>query len=59
MLAAIRRRAALRQERPTEEELRLSDEGQINRWFYRLDRLLNRNGADDVESGDDSSGATA
>ena len=59
MLAAIRHRAALRQERPTEEELRLGDEGQINRWFYRLDRLLNRNGADDVESGDDSSGATA
>ena len=52
MLAAIRHRAALRQERPTEEDLRHGDGEQVNRLFYRLDRLLNRDGADDTDSGD-------
>jgi hypothetical protein len=57
MLAAIRHRAALRRERPTEDDLRLGDEEQVNRWFYRLDRLLNRFSADDAESGDDTPSA--
>ena len=57
MLAAIRHRAALHRERPTEDDLRLGDEEQVNRWFYRLDRLLNRFGADDADSGDDIPGA--
>ena len=50
MLAAIRHRAALHQERPTEEDLRHGDGGQVNRLFFRLDRLLNRDGADDADS---------
>jgi DNA primase len=49
MLAAIRHKAALHRERATEDDLRLGDGEQINRWFYRLDRLLNRYGTDDVE----------
>lgn len=57
MLAATRHRAALYQERPTEDDLRRGDGDQVNRWFYRLDRLLNRFGADDAESGDDVSKA--
>jgi DNA primase len=57
MLAAIRHRAALHRERPTEDELRLGDERQINRWFHSLDHLLNRYGADDAESSDDSTDA--
>jgi DNA primase len=57
MLVAIRHRAALRRERPTEDDLRLEDEGEINRWFYRLDRLLNRSDTGDAEPGDGSSGA--
>lgn len=56
MLAALRHRAALGRERPTEADLRLGD-GDINRWFYRLDRLLNSSGADDAGSGDGSSEA--
>jgi DNA primase len=56
-LAAIRHRAALHRERPTEDDLRLGDGEQVNRWFYRLDRLLNRIGADDADSGDDIPGA--
>lgn len=56
MLAALRHRAALGRERPTEADLRLAD-GDINRWFYRLDRLLNSSGADDAGSSDGSSDA--
>jgi hypothetical protein len=52
MLAAIRHRAALQQERPTEDDLRHGNGAQVNRLFYRLDRLLNRDGADDTDSGD-------
>ena len=59
MLAATRHRAALHRERPTEDELRLGDEVQINRWFNRLDRLLNRDGADDAEADDGSTGAAS
>ena len=55
MLAAFRHRAALHRERPTEADLRLGDEEQVNRWFYRLDHLLNHSGADDAEQGDDGS----
>ena len=40
------------QERPTEEDLRHGDGGQVNRLFFRLDRLLNRDGADDADSDD-------
>lgn len=58
MLAAIRHRAALHRERPTEADLRLGDEEQVNRWFYRLDHLLNRSGADDAEQGDDGPSLT-
>ncbi|MEK0085273.1 DNA primase [Benzoatithermus flavus] len=54
MLAAIRHKAALRRERATEDDLRLEDGERLNRWFYRLDRLLNRYGADDAESDDGS-----
>lgn len=54
MLAAIRHKAALHRERPTEDDLRLGDKEQINRWFYRLDRLLNRYGAADAELDDRS-----
>ena len=57
MLAATRHRAALHRERPTEDELRLGDGAEINRWFNRLDRLLNRDGADDAEADDGSTGA--
>ena len=57
MLAATRHRAALDRERPTEDELRLGDEAEINRWFNTLDRLLNRDGADDAEADDESAGA--
>jgi hypothetical protein len=56
VLAALRHRAALGRERPTEADLRLAD-GDINRWFYRLDRLLNSSGADDAGSSDGSSDA--
>ena len=54
MLAAIRHKAALHRERPTEDDLRLDDKEQINRWFCRLDRLLNRYGAADAELDDGS-----
>ena len=57
MLAAIRHRAALHQERPTEEDLRRGNGEQVNRLFYRLDRLLNRDGADDADSDEDSTNA--
>ena len=56
MLIAIRQRAAIRRERPTEDDLRREDGVEVNRWFYRLDRLLNRSGADDGEPSDGSSG---
>lgn len=52
-LAAIRHRAALHRERPTEDDLRQGDDVQINRWFYRLDHLLNRYGADDAAADPD------
>lgn len=57
MLAATRHRAALHRERPTEDELRLGDGAEINRRFNTLDRLLNRDGADDAEADDASTGA--
>jgi hypothetical protein len=58
MLAAIRHKAALHRERPTEDDLRLGDDGQVNRWFCRLDRLLNRYGAADAELDDGSTDPT-
>jgi DNA primase len=57
MLAAIRHRAALHQERPTEEDLRRGNGEQVNRLFNRLDRLLNRDGADDADSDEGSTNA--
>ena len=48
----MRHRAALEQERSNRGWARLGDAGQINRWFYRLDRLLNRDGGDDAEADD-------
>jgi DNA primase len=59
MLAAIRHKAALHRERTTEDELQLGDEERLNRWFYRLDRLLNRYGADDAEPDGGSSGGAS
>lgn len=53
-LAAIRHRAALRRERVSEEDVHHDDVAHINRWFYRLDHLLNRNGADDATAEDGS-----
>jgi hypothetical protein len=55
MLAAMRHRAALEQERSTADGVPHGDAGNFNRWFYRLDRLLNRDGADDAD-GDQGSG---
>ena len=56
MLAAMRHRAALEQERSTVDGVPSGDAGQLNRWFYRLDRLLNRDGTGDAEE-DEGSGS--
>ena len=55
MLAAMRHRAALEQERSTVDGVPPGDVGHLNRWFYRLDRLLNRDGAGDTDE-DEGSG---
>ena len=55
MLAAMRHRSALEQERSTVDGVPASDGGHLNLWFYRLDRLLNRDGAGQAEQ-DDGSG---
>ena len=55
-LAAMRHRAALEQERSPVGELPVDDAGHLNRWFYRLDRLLNRDGGDGAEPDDEPSG---
>ena len=55
-LAAMRHRAALEQERSPVGELPADDAGHLNRWFYRLDRLLNRDGGDGAEPDDEPSG---
>ncbi len=49
MLAAMRHRSALEQERSTVDGVASGDGGHLNRWFYRLDRLLNRDGAGDAD----------
>ena len=51
-LAAMRHRAALEQGRSPVGGVPAEDAGQLNRWFYRLDRLLNRDGGDDADSDD-------
>jgi DNA primase len=51
-LAAMRHRAALEQERSPVGGVPAEDAGQLNRWFYRLDRLLNRDGGDDADADD-------
>ena len=56
MLAAMRHRAALEQERSTVDGVPSGDAGQLNRWFYRLDRLLNCDGTGDAEE-DEGSGS--
>ena len=56
MLAAMRHRAALEQERSTVDGEPSGDAGDLNRWFYRLDRLLNRDGTGDAEE-DEGSGS--
>ena len=55
MLAAMRHRSALEQERSTVDGTSSGDGGHLNRWFYRLDRLLNRDGAGDADH-DEGSG---
>ena len=55
MLAAMRHRAALEQERSTVDGVPSGDAGHLNRWFYRLDRLLNRDGGGEAEE-DEGSG---
>ena len=55
-LAAMRHRAALEQERSPVGGVPADDAGQLNRWFYRLDRLLNRDGGEDAEPVDGPSG---
>ncbi len=55
MLAAMRHRSALEQERSTVDGAPPGDAGHLNRWFCRLDRLLNREGAGDAQD-DEGSG---
>jgi DNA primase len=55
MLAAMRHRSALEQERSTVDGVASGDGGHLNRWFYRLDRLLNRDGAGEADQ-DEGSG---
>jgi DNA primase len=55
-LAAMRHRAALEQERTPVGGAPADDAGQLNRWFYRLDRLLNRDSGEDAEPVDQPSG---
>jgi DNA primase len=49
MLAAMRHRSALEQERSTVDGVTAGDGGHLNRWFGRLDRLLNRDGAGEAD----------